>query len=572
MVQGNLNRSVAMLQKCPTGIDGFDEITGGGLPMGRPTRVCGSAGSGKTLFAMGFVVNGAIQFDEPGVFISFEESEIELAQNMASIGWDLPALSNEKKLFLDHIYIEKSEIQETGEYNLDGLFIRIETAVNAVNAQRIALDTLEALFSGFTNEAFLRAEIRRLFRWLKMKGLTAVITGEQGKHTLTRHGLEEYVSDCVVSLENQVIDRVATRRMRVIKYRGSGHGTNEYPFLLAETGVTVFPVTSLEMNYSVSLQRISSGVSRLDTMLGDKGYYRGSSVLVSGTAGTGKSSLGASFAAAACQRGERAIYFSFEEPPDQIIRNMGSIGIDLRSYVEQKALLFRSVRATTHGLETHLSIMIRQIAEIQPTVVVIDPISELSNIAGKKDAKEMLLRIIMYLKRSGITVLFTDLSHQGVLQESTQTAISSLMDTWILLRDIELNGERNRGLYILKSRGMKHSNQIREFLITSDGIQLKDVYVGPGGVLTGTARVIQEAADQTERLSRDQRVGRLRRVLQSKEKVMQNRIEELRGAFATEREELESIISEAEAREKDITADRVKMGQMRGQDEKGEVR
>lgn len=439
---------VPTLQKCPTGIRGFDEITHGGVPLGRPTLICGSAGSGKTLFSLEFLVNGAVQFHEPGVCISFEENETELIQNTASLGWDLSALQQEEKIFIDHIHIERSEIEETGEFSLDGLFIRLQAAVNAVNAKRVVLDSLESLFSGFSDVNILRAEIRRLFRWLKERKLTAVITGERGDKTLTRYGLEEYISDCVISLEHKMQEQVATRRIRVVKYRGSSHGTNEYPFLLTKDGFSVFPITSLEMNYDVTSERVSTGIERLDTMLDGAGYFRGSSILISGSAGTGKSSLAASFLDAACRRGETTVYFSFEEAPNQIMRNMMSIGINLRQHKDNGLLTFYSVRSTSYGLEAHLSSIIGIIQELSPAVVCIDPISNLCNVAGFNDVKSMLTRIIDFMKSKGVTAVFTDLSQSGNSQEATEAEISSLMDTWIMLRDIEYNGERTRGMYI----------------------------------------------------------------------------------------------------------------------------
>ena len=554
------------LEKCRTGISGFDEITGGGLPKGRPTLVCGGAGSGKTLFAMEFLLNGATQFNEPGIFISFEENERELAENVASLGWDLEALSREKKIFLDHVYIERSEIEETGEFNLEGLFIRIESALSAVNAKRIAVDSMEALFSGFSDEMTLRAEIRRLFRWLKEKGLTAVITGEQGKGSFTRHGLEEYISDCVVFLDNRMNDQVATRRIRVVKYRGTSHGANEYPFLITEKGFSVLPITSLNLDYSVSTERISTGVERLDTMLGGQGFFRGSSILVSGTAGTGKSSLAARFAAAACNRGEQALYFSFEESPQQIMRNMGSIGIDLRSPAENGLLHFRSVRASSFGMEIHLSMMVKAMNDINPTVVAIDPISNLSSVGDEKEVKETLTRLIDYMKMKGITSFFTDLTFGGNALEKTQNAISSLMDTWILLKDIELNGERNRGMYVLKSRGMAHSNQIREFLITDDGLQLVDAYIGPGGVLTGTSRINQEAVETAEEQLRQQKLERLRRDLKRRENAMESRMQEIKDAFQSEKEEIEHALAELKVRETSLNQNIRKLTKMRGAD------
>ena len=554
------------LEKCRTGISGFDEITGGGVPKGRPTLVCGGAGSGKTLFAMEFLLNGATQYNEPGIFISFEENERELTENVASLGWDLEALGRENKIFLDHVYIERSEIEETGEFNLEGLFIRIESALSAVNAKRIAVDSMEALFSGFSDEMTLRAEIRRLFRWLKEKGLTAVITGEQGKGSFTRHGLEEYISDCVVFLDNRMNDQVATRRIRVVKYRGTSHGANEYPFLITEKGFSVLPITSLNLDYSVSTERISTGVERLDTMLGGQGFFRGSSILVSGTAGTGKSSLAARFAAAACNRGEQALYFSFEESPQQIMRNMGSIGIDLRSPAENGLLHFRSVRASSFGMEIHLSMMVKAMNDINPTVVAIDPISNLSSVGDEKEVKETLTRLIDYMKMKGITSFFTDLTFGGNALEKTQNAISSLMDTWILLKDIELNGERNRGMYVLKSRGMAHSNQIREFLITNDGLQLVDAYIGPGGVLTGTSRINQEAVETAEEQLRQQKLERLRRDLKRRENAMESRMQEIKDAFQSEKEEIEHALAELEVRETSLNQNIRKLTKMRGAD------
>ena len=566
MTRKTQQKTSIALEKCRTGISGFDEITGGGVPKGRPTLVCGGAGSGKTLFAMEFLLNGATQYNEPGIFISFEENERELTENVASLGWDLEALGRENKIFLDHVYIERSEIEETGEFNLEGLFIRIESALSAVNAKRIAVDSMEALFSGFSDEMTLRAEIRRLFRWLKEKGLTAVITGEQGKGSFTRHGLEEYISDCVVFLDNRMNDQVATRRIRVVKYRGTSHGANEYPFLITEKGFSVLPITSLNLDYSVSTERISTGVERLDTMLGGQGFFRGSSILVSGTAGTGKSSLAARFAAAACNRGEQALYFSFEESPQQIMRNMGSIGIDLRSPAENGLLHFRSVRASSFGMEIHLSMMVKAMNDINPTVVAIDPISNLSSVGDEKEVKETLTRLIDYMKMKGITSFFTDLTFGGNALEKTQNAISSLMDTWILLKDIELNGERNRGMYVLKSRGMAHSNQIREFLITNDGLQLVDAYIGPGGVLTGTSRINQEAVETAEEQLRQQKLERLRRDLKRRENAMESRMQEIKDAFQSEKEEIEHALAELEVSKTSLNQNIRKLTKMRGAD------
>ena len=556
----------ALFPKCPTGIKGIDEITLGGLPRGRPTLVCGAAGSGKTLFAMEFLVRGALQYDEPGLFVSFEESDRDLAQNVISLGWDLDKLVSQKKMLLDYVYIERSEIEETGEYDLEGLFIRLGNAIDSISAKRIALDTPEALFSGFTNQSILRAEFRRLFRWLKDRGVTAVITAEPGDRTMTRFGIEEYVSDCVISLDHRVTEQITTRRFRIVKYRGSSHGTNEYPFLIDETGFSVSPITSLGLDYEVSTERVSTGILQLDTMLGGKGYYRGSSILVSGTAGAGKTSVAAAFASAACQRGERCLYFCFEEPPSQIMRNMRSIGIDLEPWVKSGLLQFDAARVGSFGLETHLVKMQHRIGEFKPQFVIVDPISTLSDVASAADAKSMLTRITDYMKSSRITALFTNLSHTGDGFETTETKISSLIDTWLLLRDIESGGERNRGMYVLKSRGMAHSNQIREFLLTGKGIGLLDVYVGPAGVVTGTARITREVEEKAAEVARQQETERMERELDRKRKATEAQLAAIRADFETEEERLKKCIAEANMRKKVLIEDHARMGQMRGAD------
>jgi len=547
-VKNDLKLQEALL-KCQTGIRGLDEITDGGIPKGRPTLVCGSAGCGKTLMAMEFLVRGAVLYDEPGVFMSFEESSEELAQNVASLGFDLNDLAARKKMYIDQVRIERSEIEETGEYDLDGLFIRLNYAIDSIGAKRVVLDTIESLFSGLANEGVLRAELRRLFRWLKEKGVTAIITGERGEKMLTRHGLEEYVSDCVIFLDNRVEGQISTRRLRIVKYRGSAHGTNEYPFLIDEKGISVLPITSLGLQHDVSTERISSGIPRLDNMMGGEGYYRGSSVLISGTAGTGKSSMAAHFANAACSRGERCLYFAFEEAPSQITRNMRSIGIDLEPWIGQGLLDIYAVRPTIYGLEMHLVKMYKMVMDFKPEVVIIDPVTNLIAIGSDTEVKSMLARLIDFLKANQITALFTNLSHGGSL-EQTEFGISSLMDTWLLLRDIELGGERNRGLYILKSRGMAHSNQIREFLLTDNGIDLIDVYTGPGGVLTGSARSAQEAQEKAAELMRIEEIERKKRELDNRSKALEAQIMALRSELDAAQEEVNKLTQQEEMQEK----------------------
>ncbi|MEK6753685.1 MAG: circadian clock protein KaiC [Chloroflexota bacterium] len=554
------------LPKAPTGIQGLDEITGGGLPKGRPTLVCGSAGCGKTLLAMEFIVRGATQFNEPGVFMTFEESAQDLTKNVASLGFDLKDLVARKKLALDFVYVERSEIEETGEYDLEGLFIRLGQAIDSIHAKRVVLDTIESLFAGLPNPLILRAELRRLFRWLKDKGVTAIITGERGDETLTRQGLEEYVSDCVIVLDHRVSEQVSSRRLRVVKYRGSTHGTNEYPFLIDENGISVLPVTSLVLQHPASTQRVPTGVPRLDTMLGGAGYLRGSTVLASGTAGSGKSSLAAHFADAACRRGEHALYFAFEESPNQIMRNMRSIGIDLQPWVQKGLLQFQATRPTFAGLEMHLTMIHKAINTFKPQVVIVDPLTSFVIGGNETEVKSMLMRLVDFLKINQITGLFTSLTSGGGPLEQTEVAISSLIDTWLLLRDIEIGGERNRGMYILKSRGMAHSNQIREFLLTDHGVELRDVYVGAGGVLTGSARLAQEAQEQAGKLTRQQETTRRQLELERRRKAMEAQIAAMHAEFEAQETETLKIIEQEQTREELLVQERVDMGLSRKSD------
>ena len=554
------------LPKAPTGIQGLDEITGGGLPKGRPTLVCGSAGCGKTLLAMEFVVRGATEFNEPGVFMAFEETISDLTQNVASLGFDLKDLSARKKIVLDFVYIERSEIEETGEYDLEGLFIRLGHAIDSIGAKRVVLDTIESLFAGLPNPLILRAELRRLFRWLKSKGVTAIITAERGEASLTRQGLEEYVSDCVILLDHRANEQVSSRRLRVVKYRGSTHGTNEYPFLIDENGISVLPVTSLGLQQVASTRRIPTGIPRLDAMLGGAGYYRNSSVLISGTAGTGKSSIAAHFVVAACRRGERAIYFAFEESPSQIMRNMRSIGVDLQPWVQKGLLQFHANRPTFAGLEMHLTMMHNAINAFKPQVVIVDPLNSFIIGGNEVEVKAMLMRLVDFLKMHRVTGLFTNLTSGGGALEQTDIAISSLIDTWLLLRDIEIGGERNRGLYILKSRGMAHSNQIREFLLTDHGLELRDVYVGPSGVLTGSARLAQEAQEQAAQTLHEQEVERRKLDLQRKRQVIEAQIAAMRSEFAAQEAETLNIIEQEQAREAHQAQERLDMARSRQAD------
>jgi len=557
-----------LLPKCLTGIQGLDEITGGGLPLGRPTLVCGGAGCGKTLLAAEFLVRGAAQFGEPGVLMAFEETEKELKANVASLGFDLAGLVRRKKIFIDYVHIERSEAHESGEYDLEGLFVRLNHAIDSIGAKRVVLDTLEVLFASIPNEAILRSELRRLFRWLKDKGVTAVITAERGREQLTRHGLEEYVSDCVIVLDHRVNDQIATRNLRVMKYRGALHGTNEFPFLIGEEGISVLPITSLGLNHKISTERIATGIPRLDAMLGGKGFFRGSSILLTGTPGTGKTIVSSNFAQAAALRGERVLYFSFEESPNQIIRNMHSIGLRLEPLVKRGLLRFHSARPSLYGLEMHLATMFREIAAFQPHVVIMDPITSLMDAGTASESKGMVTRLIDYLKAGQVTSLFTSLTQGGHVLQQSEAAMSSLMDSWLLLQDFEGNGERNRVLYVLKARGMAHSNQIREFLISDRGIDLVDAYIGVSGVLTGSARVAQGALEKAALLASQQEAAQLKREVERKRGALERKISALRSEYESEAAELRRIAEQVGTRTMVLGTERVASGLLRQADAK----
>jgi circadian clock protein KaiC len=551
------------LPKAATGIQGLDEITLGGLPRGRPTLICGGPGCGKTLLAMEFLVRGATQFDEPGVCISFEETAEELSQNVASLGFDVDALIADKKLAIDYVYIERNLIEEAGEYDLEALFVRIAHAAESVGAKRVVLDSIEALFAGLSGESILRSELRRLFRWLKDRGLTSIITAERGEGSLTRHGLEEYISDCVILLDHRVRESVFTRRLRIVKYRGTTHGTNEFPFLIDSAGFSVLPVTSLDLNHAVSEERVSSGIPSLDAMLGGQGYYRGSSILVSGKAGTGKSSLSAQFVDAGCARGEACIYFSFEESAQQVVRNMRSIGIDLGRWIERGLLQFRAIRPTTFGLEMHLVQMHALINRFSPRLVVVDPATALLNSSSELETKTMVLRLIDFFKSKQITALLTTLTDKADFVDQSGLSISSMVDTWLVLQEIESSGERNRGIYVLKCRGTAHSNQIREFLLTRHGVELRDVYLGGEGMLMGSARLFQEVKDAAEAALLRQDIESKELLRQRKRRSLEAQIAALQLELESEEQETQRLLAHQEFKRKQLEEDRLAMARSR---------
>ncbi|HWQ67842.1 MAG TPA: circadian clock protein KaiC [Methanospirillum sp.] len=553
--QSNENSNKFRFEKVPSGIKGLDDITGEGLPKGRPVLVSGGPGCGKTLFAMEFIARGITDYNEPGVFIAFEEKIDDLKRNFKSIGFDLEDLIQKKKLILDHITIDRSEIEETGDYDLEGFFIRLGSMIDEIGAKRIAIDTLEAIFSGFSNEGILRSELRRLFLWLKDRGMTTVVTGERGDRTITKYGLEEYVADCVITLDHRVFNQIATRRLRIVKYRGSVHGTDEYPFLISSSGISVLPITSMSLTHTASTDRISTGIQRLDTMLGVEGFYRGSSILVSGQAGTGKTSIASTFINAACQRNEKCLYLINEESESQLLRNMKSIGIDLEPWVKKGLLKVHAVRPTAYSLEMHLSIMLSLIDEFKPQVLAVDPISNLYPVGDDIQVRSMLMRLIDYAKSLQITGLFTNLSNDAPTEtyalEATEMHVSSLMDVWLILKNIEGNGERNRIFSIIKARGMSHSNQLREFVLSEKGIQLLDLYKGTEGVLFGSDRMAQKSREDGDRILRNEEIERKKRELEDKKMVMENEIALLKAKYTREEDEIKFLIRQDISRRKE---------------------
>lgn len=550
------------LSKSLTGIDGFDELTLGGLPSGRPTLVCGSAGCGKTLFASTFLFNGAKVYGEPGVFVTFEERPVDIIANVESLGFDLQSLIDRSMIQIEHIAIDPTEVAEIGEYDLEALFLRLEFAVDQIGAKRIVLDTIESLFSAFSNPAILRAEIRRLFDWLKHKGLTAVITGERGDGTLTRQGLEEYVSDCVILLDHRVDNQISTRRLRIVKYRGTAHGTNEYPFLIDEDGFSVLPVSSLGLGHKVFDERISTGVPDLDAMLTGGGFYRGSSILLTGVAGSGKSSLACMMVHAACQRGERALYLSFEESAGQTVRNMKSIGVDLSQWLKSGQMRYVAARPTFYSLEMHLAVMLREIGKFKPQLVVLDPISAFTGSADMVEVQAMLLRIVDFLKSNGITAVFTHLAH--IQQAETDAGLSSLMDGWVLLLNREVNGEFNRELYLLKARGIAHSNQVREFIMSDDGIHLLEPYLGESGALTGSARRSEEARTRRAEVDRLAEVARVQDQVGQRRRRALAQIEALKADIDADEAELKRLVKAEEVYIRQSRDDATAMARGRG--------
>ena len=563
-----LGGEILPLKKCPTGIPGLDEISGGGLPRGRTTIVCGGPGCGKTMLGVEFLVRGAMEFSEPGVLMAFEETPGDIATNVASLGFDIQDLARKKKLYLDFVSVEPSEIKESGDYDLEGLFIRLQGAIKAVGAKRVMFDTLEALFSGFSNPQILRAEFRRLFRWLKDRGLTAVVTAERGDGNLTRYGLEEYVSDCVILLDHRVKDQISERRLRIVKYRGTKHGADEYPFLIDDRGISILPLSALQLQHKVWNERVSSGIPDLDKMLEGKGYYRGTSILVTGTAGSGKSTVAAAYLDAACRRGEHCLVIDFEESKDQVARNMKSVGFDLNRWARKGLLAHEAWRPTQFGIEMHLLRIHKLIEKFKPQCVVIDPIPNLMHGSGGSEVYSMMMRLMDFLKNSGITALFVSLTDAGGKLEGTSVGISSLADTWILLRDIELNGERNRCVYVLKSRGMAHSNQLREFVITSKGIKLIPPYIGQGGVLTGSSRINQEAKEKSAAVQRHFEILQKEQEVSRKRLALEAQVSSLQAELVAVDREAEIIVRENKEREQRASADRADLAKSRGAKQK----
>jgi circadian clock protein KaiC len=558
-------RRKGSLDKAASGLEGLDEITLGGLPRGRPTLVYGGPGCGKTLFGIQFLARGAAQHHEPGVFLAFEESIDDVKQNAQALGYDFRALIDQKLLALEHAVIDPAREIGHGEYDLDALFMRLARAVDSLSAKRLVLDSPEVLIRQDADKAAIKESSERLFRWLRNRGVTSIVTAAEGNGG-SRHGFEEYIADCVVRLDHRLDQQVSTRTLRVIKYRGSAHGTNEYPFLIDQSGIRVLPVTSIGLNHQVSTERVSTGVSRLDTMLGGAGFFRGTTVMLSGTPGSGKSSLAAHYTDAACRRGERVLAFTYEESPRQITRNMKSIGLDLERWESQGLLRFIAARPSMYGLEMHLAIMLGAIAEFDPQSVIIDPISNLVRAGREREAQTMVVRLIDALKTRGITTILTHPTSGLPSADHTDLAISSIIDTWMFVQNLQNGGERNRALYILKSRGMAHSSQIREFVITGEGIELIDVYTGPDGVLTGTARASREAQDKAATRGRQQEIEREKRRIGRRRKAVEAQIAALEAELEAEELDSSRLIEHAEAREGQLSQDREEIARRRSAD------
>ena len=550
------------LAKAPTGIRGLDQLTRGGLPRGRVTLVAGSAGAGKTLLGVQFLVAGAQDYGEPGILVTFEESAAKVSANVRSLGFDLGALQGDGRLEVLAFQVDPGEIVAAGEFDFEALFVILDDAIRRVGAKRVVLDTVEVLFGAFGNDSIVRAELSRLARWLEERGVTAIVTGERGDKSLTRHGIEEYVPDCVIMLDHRVGEEISTRRLRVVKYRGSAHGTNEYPFLISARGFIVLPVTAIVLDYAASEERVSTGVARLDHMLGG-GLFRGSTCLVSGTAGTGKTSLGAHLVNSACQRGERALWVLFEESPAQILRNMRSIGIDLRPWVDSGLLRIWAARPSAYGPEAHLAMLNEMLEEVVPSVAVLDGIASFAHGTSSGEVPSMVARQVDLLKTRGVTALITALGHG---EEPSTVSVSSLVDTWLLLRNVESNGERNRVLFVLKSRGVAHSNQVREFLLTDHGVELIEAYVGPAGVLVGSGRLAQEAAERDAEMRQADEMDRRRRELYAKVKERDAHLAAMQDQVDADRVELDRLDRREQRRTDEAGADRLAMATQRWAD------
>ncbi len=550
---------VAGLEKAPSGIGGLDEVTGGGLPRGRTTLVCGAAGCGKTLLGLQFLVRGALDYGEPGVLVAFEESIAALGQNVASLGWDLDGLIDRGLLIIDRVRVTPGEIVESGVWDLDGLMLRIGAAIDAIGAKRVVVDTIEVLFGALSNEPLLRAELGRLFAWLGGRGVSAVVTGESGERSLTRHGLEEYVSDCVIVLDQRVVEQIATRRLRIAKYRGSAHGADEYPILIDVDGFSVLPISSIGLDHPVFTDRVSLGVAELDEMLSG-GPYRGTSVLVTGNAGSGKTTLAAGFLAAACARGERGLLFTFEESAGQIVRNMASVGLDLGRWRDQGLLRIVATRPAAYGLERHLAEVYRQVSSFDASCVVIDPASALSG--QDYEIAAMLGRLVDHLKMRGATAMLTALIGAQAV-DVADLGVSSVVDTWIDVSNHEQLGERNRAISVTKSRGMQHSAQLREFRLTADGIEIRPAYASGGVLLMGTARQAQEAADERARLDRDAGREAKRRAASRRRALIEAQIAELRARLESEGQESELEDEASVASERRLVVDEVALAAAR---------
>ena len=529
-----------------TGVKGLDDVLGGGIPQGHAMLLVGKPGTGKSILSMEYLLHGIELHKENGVYISFEESEKQIISNAASFGWKFEEMVKKNKLAISYIDMQPEQMRTVGDYDLSALILRVKGAIKKVNARRVVIDGINNLLSTFDDERIIRSDLLRLIREIKEVNATIFITGERGHDSWSKMGFEEYLADGLMHLDNRTDGNYQTREIQVVKCRGINHYTGKSPFIINSEGMSIRPLITADFDYKVLKSRVSTGIADIDNMLGGKGLYRGSTVYITGPSGAGKTSISSSFANGACSRGERALFLAFEESSDQIIRNMKSIGLSLDKWVNEKLLYFYTARATTNSLEGHLDNIMTMVREVEPTCVVLDPISAFRPIANENETKLMLIRLNDYLRARKITTVFTALSSDGEYSEHADVQLSSIADTWIVVRIMDYKGERNNVMQLMKSRGMSHSRQMKEMYFTGNGLKLQNVYQGPEGVLTGAARIGQEKYEKLKEARNVIEIDKNRKKIERKKSLLEASIEALKHEYEEELEALHAAIEEAE--------------------------